>query len=348
MTTYSKILGVVRDTQGVAQGNKPVFVYETGTNMLASLFLDDDVTSMPNPFQTGFDGSYGFNIAVGSYDIAIQTDAYTIQLLTNVPAVGAGTSGVTAVTGTSPIVSSGGSTPAISLANTAVTPGSYGDSTHVAAVTVDAMGRVTAASNVAVSGGGGGVTSLAGLTGALTLGSSDSSVTVTPSGTNIDLKAAGGGGSGAPLLTTIADGNISQLASGNYTIGYRFRPIAPISCTGIQLRWLGSATTLTVTLWDHTGASVVSESMPVSTIGVRTHAWTGGPVALTPGNDYYVTYSDTAGSPQYTDASTTSIVPVGAFSPPGYLLLGAIFSTGTNVFPATPATTSMYFIDPLF
>lgn len=44
----------------------------------------------------------------------------------------------------------------ISLADTAVTPGTYGDATHVAQFTVDQKGRITAAANVAITGGGGG------------------------------------------------------------------------------------------------------------------------------------------------------------------------------------------------
>jgi len=46
-------------------------------------------------------------------------------------------------------------TGAVTLANTAVTPASYGDSGHVGTFTVDAKGRLTAAANVAITGGGG-------------------------------------------------------------------------------------------------------------------------------------------------------------------------------------------------
>ncbi len=59
----------------------------------------------------------------------------------------------TPITGGGPL---GGTIVPIGLADTAVTPGTYGDATNVPQITVDQKGRITAVVDVPITGGGGG------------------------------------------------------------------------------------------------------------------------------------------------------------------------------------------------
>ncbi len=73
-------------------------------------------------------------------------------------------------TGSASFDGSANASIALTLANSGATAGTYGSATQVGQVTVDAKGRVTSASNVAITFP---VTSVAGRTGAITLSTSD-------------------------------------------------------------------------------------------------------------------------------------------------------------------------------
>lgn len=113
---------------------------------------------------------------------------------------GSGTATTRAVTaGTGISVTNGdgvAGAPTVALANTSVTAGSYGDSSHVATFTVDAQGRLTAAGSTAIAFPADAVTSVFGRTGAVVATSGDYSFSLI-SGT----AAATQGGTGQTTYT---------------------------------------------------------------------------------------------------------------------------------------------------
>jgi len=153
-----------------------------GKNQSLQVQLYNAGVTVGSPVTVG-NGSFGFDSTItGSYQqVAIPSSQFAVpagSVITQVriTRVGPGSigfylddiswftssssgggsgSGITQLTGDVTAGPGSGSQVA-TLANSGVTAGTYGDSTHVSQVTVDAKGRVTAASNVAISGASGG------------------------------------------------------------------------------------------------------------------------------------------------------------------------------------------------
>jgi len=123
------------------------YVYEddaTGWRLMAT-------SDLPNSGVTAT--TYGDATHVGQFAVNAQgviTSASNVAI-----SAGSGITDLTSTGGTLSITAPTGPTTNVDMPTTGVGAGTYGDSTHVAEVTVDAEGRITAASSVAISGSGG-------------------------------------------------------------------------------------------------------------------------------------------------------------------------------------------------
>jgi len=107
------------------------------------------------------------------------------------------------------------STGTVALANTAVTAGTYGNSTNVPQIVIDAQGRITSAGNVAISSGGTGtVTNVATGTG-LTGGPVTTTGTISLANTAVT-PASYGAANIVPTFTVDQQGRLT--AAANVTI----------------------------------------------------------------------------------------------------------------------------------
>lgn len=138
--TYGRITSVTGSAGYVTSSG--VTSITAGTGLSGGTITSTGTISMPS-----------VGPGAGSYSSGIS--AITIDAQGRITAITGSAGYVTSVSGTAGrITSSGGTTPAIDLATSGVAATTYGGATNIPTIIVDAYGRITSASNVAVSSGG--------------------------------------------------------------------------------------------------------------------------------------------------------------------------------------------------
>lgn len=254
------------------------------------------------------------------------------------------------VAGTASFNGSADASITTTLANSGVTAGTYGNATTIPSFTVDAKGRVTSVSSVSFSAGG--VTSVAGKTGVVTLASADiTDATASNTGSTLVLRD-GSGNFAAGTITAALSGNASTattlqtarniILSGDVAGTASFNGSADAAVTATLANVNGSAgsfgsntqvATFTVNAKGLvTASSNVSIAFPVTSVASKT-----GAVTLAVGD---VSGAAPLASPTFTGTPSTS----GTFQVGTNLLRSvttAISAAGSTQGTATGLTTDV-------
>ena len=153
------MLKVAGSVGGGGNASGTVTQVNTGTGLTGGPITTSGTIRIANTTVTAASYEDGANVATFTVNaqgqITAAANAAINIAVANVSGAVVNTTTITAGTG----LTGGGnlaSNVTIALANTTANAGTYGSLTNVAQITVDAQGRITAVSNVAISGGGGG------------------------------------------------------------------------------------------------------------------------------------------------------------------------------------------------